>query len=393
MVKIPEWWIETNTTEYCESVRDGTHDSPKQSEEWKFLVTSKNIKNSILDLSSCYKISKEDFDYINLRSKVDQRDILISMIWTVWEICLLKEQPDFAIKNVWLFKCWDEIKAKYLYYYLKSPLANQYIQSRLSWTTQKYIALWDLRQFPLIVPSKPQELQAIVSLLSSFDDKIELLRAENQTLEEMGQTLFKERFGKYKVWDELPDGWKWWELWEIWDQITERVKNEKERVVLSAVNSWNLVLSESYFSKQVFSEDIAKYIICNKWDFAYNPARINIGSIWRNFCWNWAVSPVYVVFRPKEKFWKYLEYIFKSERFKNHVEKYANWSVRQALNYDWFSRFELLITNNDILEKFNENLETFEKKIEENKKQIETLSNTRDQLLPKLMSWEVRVEF
>jgi type I restriction enzyme S subunit len=210
-------------------------------------------------------------------------------------------------------------------------------------------------------------------------------------LEEMGQTLFKEWFGKYKVEDELPDGWKWWELWEIWDQITERVKHEKERVVLSAVNSWNLVLSESYFSKQVFSEDIAKYIICNKWDFAYNPARINIGSIWRNFYWNWAVSPVYVVFRPKEKFWKYLEYIFKSERFKNHVEKYANWSVRQALNYDWFSRFELLIPNNDILEKFNENLEVFEKKIEENKKQTETLSNTRDQLLPKLMSWEVRV--
>jgi type I restriction enzyme S subunit len=60
----------------------------------------------------------------------------------------------------------------------------------------------------ILLPSLPEQ-KAIARVLSSFDDKIELLRAENHTLEEMGQTLFKEWFGKYKVEDELPDGWKW----------------------------------------------------------------------------------------------------------------------------------------------------------------------------------------
>jgi len=57
---------------------------------------------------------------------------------------------------------------------------------------------------PLLLP----EQQAIAAVLSSFDDKIELLRVTNQTLEQMGQELFKERFGKWKVGDELPEGWR-----------------------------------------------------------------------------------------------------------------------------------------------------------------------------------------
>ena len=48
----------------------------------------------------------------------------------------------------------------------------------------------------------------IAKILSSFDDKIELLRAENETLEKIGEILFKEWFGKYKVGDDLPNGWK-----------------------------------------------------------------------------------------------------------------------------------------------------------------------------------------
>lgn len=64
-------------------------------------------------------------------------------------------------------------------------------------------------------PPPLPEQQAIAAVLSSFDDKIELLRAENQTLEQMGQELFKERFGKWKVGDELPEGWRVGKLGEM----------------------------------------------------------------------------------------------------------------------------------------------------------------------------------
>ena len=54
----------------------------------------------------------------------------------------------------------------------------------------------------------PQEQKAIAKVLTAFDDKIELLQAQNKTLEAMAQTIFKEWFGKYQVGDELPEGWR-----------------------------------------------------------------------------------------------------------------------------------------------------------------------------------------
>src|SRR5687768_5975401 len=89
---------------FCSSVRDGTHDSPKPVMHGRRLVTSRHITGGRLDLGTAYLISHEDFDTINKRSKVDQWDVLISMIGTVGEPCLVREVPDYAIKNIGLFK-------------------------------------------------------------------------------------------------------------------------------------------------------------------------------------------------------------------------------------------------------------------------------------------------
>ncbi|MFQ1023726.1 restriction endonuclease subunit S, partial [Avibacterium paragallinarum] len=64
---------------FCDLITDGTHNSPKKSEDGILLVTSKNIINSKLDLSKAYYISENDAQEINRRSKVDKFDILISM--------------------------------------------------------------------------------------------------------------------------------------------------------------------------------------------------------------------------------------------------------------------------------------------------------------------------
>lgn len=122
-------WQKVKLGDICD-VRDGTHDSPKQSLEGKFLVTSKHIKGGKIDLSSAYKISLEDFNFVNQRSKVEQWDILISMIGTVGEICLICTPPDFAIKNVGLIKAGNKDLAQYLFYYLKSPISQNDIETR-----------------------------------------------------------------------------------------------------------------------------------------------------------------------------------------------------------------------------------------------------------------------
>ncbi|MCP4523814.1 MAG: hypothetical protein GY828_06385, partial [Candidatus Gracilibacteria bacterium] len=221
---LPGGWIELIAENYCNKVADGTHDSPKKTEKGKLLITSKNIKNSKLDIGSAYTISLEDFEDVNRRSKVDKWDILLGMIGTVGEVCLIDHKPDFSIKNVGLFKCGDEFKAKWLYYYFKSSTAKNYILSRLSGTTQKYITLGELRKFPIKFPENPNIQKSIVNILSSIDDKIELLREQNETLEKIGQEVFKKCFGKYKVGDELPERWRVGRLGDIIENFDSKRK-------------------------------------------------------------------------------------------------------------------------------------------------------------------------
>lgn len=186
-------WKEYKLGEVCD-VRDGTHDSPKECSYGKPLVTSKNIKNGRIDLVNTYLISDKDYDSVNRRSKVDVWDVLFSMIGTVGECAIVKDTVSFAIKNVGLFKTGgNELLAKWIYYYFQSNSAKAEIDAKIKGSTQQYIALGDLRSFPILFP--PIEIQRyIIGILECIDDKIDLLHQENKTLEAMAETLFRKWF-------------------------------------------------------------------------------------------------------------------------------------------------------------------------------------------------------
>ena len=190
----PDGWAEGELQEFCIKVADGTHDSPKKSDDGKLLVTSKNIIGGILDLSKSYRISEGDFNEVNRRSKVDINDVLLSMIGTVGEACLIEQEPDFAIKNVGLLKNDDPLRAKWLYFYLTSPQAQAQIKERLRGTTQQYLPLGEIRKFPIIFPESRALMQSIVEILGALHNKIQLNHQINQTLEQIAQALFKSWF-------------------------------------------------------------------------------------------------------------------------------------------------------------------------------------------------------
>lgn len=183
-----------SASEFCDLVTDGTHDSPKKTETGIKLVTSKNIVGGSLDLTSAYFISELDARNINKRSQVHINDVLLSMIGTVGEVALIEKEPDFVIKNVGLLKNSDSKKARWLYYYLKSPISQNLIKDRLRGTTQQYIPLGELRNLPILKPNSEEHLQNTIEQLSSLDKKIQLNTQINQTLEQIAQALFKSWF-------------------------------------------------------------------------------------------------------------------------------------------------------------------------------------------------------
>lgn len=152
-IRIDSSWAVKPLGQICD-VRDGTHDSPKFVQAGFPLVTSKNIKNGTIVLDDVNFISKEDYDKINQRSKVDRGDILMPMIGTIGNPVIVDIEPTFAIKNVALIKFHgQEVNAKYVLFVLNSSLFAKYIESTKRGGTQNFISLKDIRSFNIPCPT------------------------------------------------------------------------------------------------------------------------------------------------------------------------------------------------------------------------------------------------
>ena len=242
----------------------------------------------------------------------------------------------------------------------------------------------------------------IASILSSIDSKIELNRQVNDNLEQQAQALFKswfvdfEPFKKGKFIDSelgmIPEGWQVEKLGNITNSITEKVGKRTDIKVLSPVNTGDLLLSEEYFTKQVYSKNLAKYIMVAPNDFAYNPARINIGSIGMNtFDFSGCVSPVYVVFRCEKEYHHFFNIFKATKNFKEEVNTRAIGGVRQTLSYKDFSLIKIVYPPKEVVEQFNKIYSHIMTLIKKNVLENKRLHQTRDTLLPKLMSGELKI--
>ncbi|WP_400255509.1 restriction endonuclease subunit S [Methanobrevibacter smithii] len=252
----------------------------------------------------------------------------------------------------------------------------------------------------IFVPSL-EEQKKISSILSNIDAKIDNLDKINKNLEEQIETIYNSFFVYYDDFSKeeleeceiglIPKDWELMSLGEVTTKIKEKVGSDDYKV-FSAVNTGNLILSEEYFDKQVYSKNIEKYIVVKQKEFAYNPARINIGSIGRNdFNYDGCVSPVYVAFKVEEGYENFMNMYIKSNRFNQWVVTLSSGSVRQTLNYADFSIIKIAYPPKDLVNKFNKVYDNYYEVINYNNSVISNLENIRDTLLPKLMSGEIDV--
>lgn len=171
-------------------VRDGTHDSPKSQTDGYPLVTSKHLLKFGVNKAAANKISKEDYDKVNERSKVDKGDILLSMIGTVGVISFVMDNSvDYAIKNVGLFKTSNTKKLQYFTLsYLKTTKITNHFNMCLAGSTQKYISLTELRKIPFPL-FKDDEINRYNSIVEPIFLEIKSLNNENGYLTMLRDSL------------------------------------------------------------------------------------------------------------------------------------------------------------------------------------------------------------
>ena len=176
-------FIKIRAVDFCKSITDGTHDSPKRTKTGKPLVTSKHLSRYGIDFDSTYLISESDYKKVIARSRVDKWDVLYSMIGTIGNIYIeTSNNTEYACKNVGIFKMGgEEYKSKWLYYYLQTRAAQEYILGVSRGTTQGYVPLGALRELQIPITDS-YSMNRITSVLWEIDEKIKNNSAINHNL-------------------------------------------------------------------------------------------------------------------------------------------------------------------------------------------------------------------
>lgn len=403
-------WKTIRADEFCSLVTDGTHDSPKPQAAGRKLITSKHLKGYYLDFESANWISSEDYEKVIARSSVEQWDILYSMIGTIGNVYLEKNPVvDYACKNVGIFKFGGNCnKAYWMYYYLKSPQAMEFIKAHLRGTTQLYVPLATLREMPVPVPDE-EEMNKIVAILRTLDDKIQCSIKINDNLEQQAQAIFKEWF------IENPENNEW-----STGTFSELIKttlngdwgkeaptgNNTEKVYcirgadipeVKAGNKGKMptryILPKNFVKKQLTAGDIVVEISGGSPTQSTGRCtaitqslldRYDSGMVCTNFC---------KAIKPKEGYSLFIYYYWQYLYGKGIFFSYENGTTGiKNLDFSGFIETEtILIPPVDKVIEFDDYCKSIFNQIFANGKQNEHLAVLRDTLLPKLMSGELDV--
>ena len=410
-------WIKAE--EYCISVFDGTHDTPKATETGYKLVTSKNILSNTLDLNSAYFISEEDFVNINKRSKVKQYDILFSMIGTVGSLYFeTSDSIDYAIKNIGVFSCGDKEKAEWLYYYLQSSYAQQYIKRYLNGAVQKFLPLKGLREFP--VPQFNKELHNRIKILLNIDQKIQTNNQINQELEVMAKTLYDYWFVQFDFPDqngkpykssggkmvyhpelkrEIPEGWgveKLGELAQFKNGINyEKTSSGSEKVKIINVrniSSSTIFINQTDLDEIFLENDKSTNFIVNEGMILITRSGIpgatrlvselEAKTVYSGFIIASEVNDLIY----KNLIFYYLKHV--EEVLKNQSAGTIMKNISQSVLTD----MTVSLPPQNVLLKFNSIVDNLLEQMKNVQRQNQELTQLRDWLLPMLMNGQVKVE-
>lgn len=281
--------------------------------------------------------------------------------------------------------------SEFLYYFARSDnFRDVAIASMTGSSGRQRVQIDVVRDYVFTFPPLPEQ-KAIASVLSSLDDKIDLLHCQNKTLESMAETLFRQ-------WFILDSTGTPVNLDHVIDFNPKRKinKNQDATYLDMAGLSTDTFCAKGYY-KRPFSSG-TKFSQQDTLLARITPCLENGKAAYIDFLdekeTGWG-STEFIVMRPKKEIHPLLSYIMcRNLDFKEYAESCMEGSTgRQRVNLEHLKKFNVNLPTAASLRIINELLGSFESKLINNSQQIDSLEKLRDTLLPKLMSGEVRVQY
>ena len=199
MIKYNSDWATFTLKDVCTRITDGSHYSPKSVENGLPMASVKDLTPFGINLESCRLISKDDFSALAYQDcKPIVGDVLISKdgASALDTVCEVKQEVDVVLLSsvAILRPDINKIIPAYLRYYLDAESTRKYLKDVfITGAAIPRIVLKDFKRAEIRLPPLPEQ-RAIARILGSLDDKIELNRRMNETLESIARAIFKSWF-------------------------------------------------------------------------------------------------------------------------------------------------------------------------------------------------------
>ena len=164
----------------CKFIKDGTHSTHERLEDGIPLLSATNItKSGQVCFDNASLISKEDYEKIHAKYKIQDRDFLLTVVGTLGRSALVKNLPRFTLQRSVAIIRVDESKIKpiYLYCFSKSSEFQNQLKNRANITAQAGVYLGELGKITLRLPPLPEQ-EKIAAVLSAADEEISTLEKQ-----------------------------------------------------------------------------------------------------------------------------------------------------------------------------------------------------------------------
>ena len=420
MEVLPEEWHWCGLDDVSVGVYDCPHTTPRIVEEGDFYsVRTQDVLGGKFNSRDCAKVSEETFRSRISRAEPQYGDLFYSREGTYFGIAAEVPKDTHVClgqRMVLIRPAQELINHSFLKWWLNSSIIAGHIKGFYDGSVAERLNLPVIRTLPVALPPLAEQ-KAIAAVLGSLDDKIELLREQNETLEALAQTLFKRRFIDFNFPDEndnpykdsggkviaselgeIPEGWKvdkldgyisisgggtpstkepsYWDGGIAWSSP----KDLSDRPDAFLFETNKTITSEGLGTISSGLNPVGSLLLSSRAPIGYIAfADIPV-----------AVNQGYIVFAPEQYLSNQFMFLW-LKKYMSAVTNAANGSTFLEISKKAFKEIETIIPNEGVLQGFQNLINPLFEKLKNNLIQIRTLTQLRNTLLPKLMKGEIRV--
>ncbi len=369
---LPKGWRFFSLESICTGYSIAPHSTPKLTDSGPFVIRTQDIISGVLNLEKAAHVSEDTYKARIKRAEPMAGDILYSREGTYFGIAaeIPKGVKVCLDQRMVLIKPKENVNARFVRYWLNSSLMASYIEGFRDGSVAERLNLSTIRMLPVRLPDVAAQ-NAIVTVISSLDDKIDLLHRQNRTLEGMAETLFRQWFV-----EETDEGWEEGCLGDVLELVYGKGLKRELRTGTGypVVGSSGIV---GYHSEYLVEGP--GIVIGRK------------GTLGKVIYLDDNFFPIDTTYYIKSKVNSvglfYECFLLKTLNF----EEMNSDSAVPGLNRNIALSTEIKIPPVERLHHFNQESSPLLEKVKMNTSQIRTLEKLRDTLLSKLMSGEVRV--